>query len=339
MAGRSFPAGSVLVLIDPTDKGPWTFEVRRGSKDPTVIATFSDDDANLTVRSLPPSDPEVDPVGDIQVPIRVPDAHRYRGRIRIGRWHGRLRIVNRAPIEAFVRSVVPREMGPSNHLEALKAQAVATRSYWLAGRNGSNDWFDVRAHRASHSYTGIEGEDDRVNEAVDATARQVLRYEGVIARTFYFAVGGGATEASANVFTDAKGRPGTWTPYLRGGADLDPDGVPFDIDAEDYAWRTAAFTIRDLSRILSRDPRTDVGRLTRWPVSTKARFLAMRTAEADQPANRGVSGRLTWIVLEGTEGTKRVAGWLFKSVYNTHRLGGGELKSTLFFRARVPEGG
>ena len=105
------------------------------------------------------------------------------------------------------------------------------RSYFLAGRNPSTAWlaFDVQSYRASDSYKGTKGENATVTQSVDATAYQVLKYHKRsddswhIARTFYHAVGGGATEASQNVFTGETGKPGAGTPYLRGGPDLCPD--------------------------------------------------------------------------------------------------------------------
>ena len=134
-----------------------------------------------------------------------------------------------------MRSVVPREMGPANLPEALKSQAVSARSYFLAGLSPSNPWSDVESYRDSQSYKGIKGEDStgNVTRAVDATAYQVLKFTSsshttTIVRAFYHAVGGGATEASANVFTGSNGKPGSKVTYLPGGPDVDEHGVPYD---------------------------------------------------------------------------------------------------------------
>jgi peptidoglycan hydrolase-like amidase len=230
-------------------------------------------------------------------------------------------------------------MGPSFQMAALKAQAVATRSIFARAIDARRPWFDVVVTRPEHLYRGIEGEVEEVSRAVDGTAHEVLTFRGETALTFYHASGGGATEASSNVFTDARGTPGTRLPYLRGGPDVDGDGVAYDADAEPYAWKTGSFTLRGLSRILAKDPRTNVGRLTRWPVGTRSEFAAARSDDAKKPANRGVSGRLTWVILDGTVGRMRVAGWLFKSVFNDHRTSGDPLRSTLFFRARAHDEG
>ena len=121
--------------------------------------------------------------------------------------------------------------------------------------------------------------------------------------------------------------------------------VPCDASASAYSWGTRAFTLSQLSDILKHDSRTNVGTLTRWPIESESSYLAKRASSvaADprdatpSPTNRGISGRLTWVVLTGTRHgktvTKRVAGWLFKSVFNKYRGTGDPLDSTMIFRA------
>jgi SpoIID/LytB domain protein len=279
----------------------------------------------------------------------------FAGTLRIGRVDGRIRIVNHVPIESFARSVLPHEMGVSNPIEALKAQAVAIRSYFMAGRSRDATRFlrfDVQAYRESHSYRGVVAERPQTSDAVDATAGEVLRYvdgngSRRYIRAFYHAVGGGATEASMNVFTAEKGKPGTRVVYLMGGPDVDENGEPYDANAEMFDWQTRALTLEQLSRILARDPRTNVGKLRSWPVGTEGDFRERRAAalladardRTPAPENRGTSGRLTWITLKGTRnGTKvekRVAGWVFKQVFNKHRGSGDPLGSTMIFRERA----
>jgi peptidoglycan hydrolase-like amidase len=327
----TFSPGARLVLVDAPAKGAWRFVVR--DREGEVLARFGDDDADVRVRTLP-GDADAFPAGVIEVPIRGDAPDRFRGAVRVARWRGKVRVVNHVPIESVVRSVTPREMGPGFPMAALRSQAVATRTVYLRGRARPNPWTDFGAYRSSDLYRGVEGEDPKVNKAVDSTVDEVLTFDGEVAQAFYHAIGGGATEASRNVFTGEQGRPGVRLPYLRGGPDVNADGVAYDARAG--GWKTGWFTLGQLSRILAQDARTDVGRLLRWPIETKSTYLEKRAADADRPANRGVSGRLTWVNLDGTKGRKRVAGWLFKSVYNAHRLGGEPLGSTLFFRAPKP---
>jgi len=344
--GQTFPNSWKLVLMGRGETGAWRLQVQ----DAKGVAKLSvtDTDARLSVRGVPN---DADP-GRIRVLIRPSTRYdTYEGEVRIGRTNGRLRVVNVVGIEPFVRSVTPQELGPANLPETLKAQAVVARSYFLAGLGTTTTFlaFDVESYRDSQSYKGTKGENATVTRSVDATAFEVLKYKKsdgtwYIARTFYHAVGGGATEASQNVFTGATGKPGSKTAYLRGGPDVDQDGVPYDETARDYEWSTRTFTLAQLSAILGADSRTDVGTLTSWPIEAESTFRTKRAAAllaggdpTPAPSNRGISGRLTWVVLKGTRNgkpvTREVAGWLFKSVFNRHRGSGDALGSTMIFRA------
>lgn len=364
---RSFSAGSSLVLKGKGTSGSWHLQVQDSTG--KVIADFQDSNARVVVTPVAPGSSN-DALGAIRVLLRPSTKYdTYMGSVRIGRSSGRIRMVNVAPIESFVRSVTPQELGPSNLIETLRAQAVVARSYFLAGLSTSTGFlsYDVESYRDSQSYKGIKGEKDKTTQATDDTAYEVVAFKGTaptgvrrvsvlidgdtdpayyIARTFYHAVGGGATEASQNVFTGTSGKPGAKTSYLRGGSDVDEDGVPFDADASAYAWSTRSLTLTQFSAILAHDSRTDVGTLTTWPIKDEAGYLTMRAASiasddpTPDPSNRGVSGRLTWVVLKGTRNgkpvTKQVAGWLFKSVFNSYRGSGDPLGSTMIFRAPAP---
>jgi len=351
-----FPYAWRLVLIGSGATGAWHLEVQDAHGKPQLSVT--DSHAQVTVSSVAKG---ADP-GRIRVLIKpgVP-YDTYEGSLRIGRANGQVRVVDIAPIEPFVRSVTPSELGPANLDETLKSQAVVARSYFLAGRNPSTKWlaFDVASYRGSESYKGTKGENATVTKSVDETAYQVVLYHGTIARTFYHAVDGGATEASWNVFTGEDGHPGAKTPYLKGGPDMCPDPkapdfpnwseltVPCDASAPAFSWTSRAFTLDQLSDILRHDSRTNVGKLDRWPIESERTYRAKRASSiaadpADTtptPSNRGVSGRLTWVVLVGTRQgktvTKRVAGWLFELVFNAHRGSGDPLGSTMIFRTPV----
>jgi stage II sporulation protein D len=346
---QTFPYSSRLVLIGRGASGAWDLEVHDAHGGVTLRVT--DTDARLTVRPITSETAR----GRLLLSIRPNTrSDHFEGVLRFGRADGRIRVVNVVPIEPFVRSVTPHELGPANLPDTLKAQAVAARSYFLAGRSPDTGFlaYDVQSWRDGHSYTGSKGENKVVSQAVNATAYEVLKYrksdgDWYIVRAFYHAVGGGATEASQNVFTVATGKPGTKTSYLRGGPDVDEDGVPYDVTAPAYAWHTRAFTLDELSAILAKDSRTNVGKLTSWPFGSEASYRAQRAAAiasdpgdpTPSPSYRGVSGRLTWVVLKGVKNgkdvEKRVAGWLFESVFNRHRGSGDPLGSTMIFRTVV----
>jgi stage II sporulation protein D len=118
-----------------------------------------------------------------------------------------LTVVNTVGLEGYTRGVVSSEMPHDWPLEAVKAQAVAARSYALAHRRGGA--FDVYNDTRDQVYGGIAAETPVGDQAVAGTKRQVLLYAGKVANTFFFSSSGGRTAAVTDVFTGAKP-----TPYL-----------------------------------------------------------------------------------------------------------------------------
>ena len=145
----------------------------------------------------------------------------YRGSLEVRASGSGLEAINVVEIEDYVRGVVSRESPSSWPLEALKAQAVAARSYALStGVNGGT--FDVYDDTRSQAYGGVAAETAKTDNAVDATHLQVVLYRGKIAQTFFFSTSGGHTEN--NEFSSLGfGQPAV--PYLRGVDD------PFEADA------------------------------------------------------------------------------------------------------------
>ena len=96
------------MLVGPAGTGAWHLEVQDATG--KVRERYTDTDARITVR--PVQDGEGPAV--TRVLLRTSDKYdTFAGAIRIGRVHGLIRIVNHVPIESFVRSVVPVEMGQS----------------------------------------------------------------------------------------------------------------------------------------------------------------------------------------------------------------------------------
>jgi stage II sporulation protein D len=143
----------------------------------------------------------------------------YRGRITIDVVDGKLRAVNVLPLEQYLYGVVPSEMPSTWASEALKAQAVAARSYALATRQVGAP-FDVFSDTRSQMYLGIDHESPAATAAVDATKKQVVLYNGEVATTYFSSTSGGRTESAAD-----------WTgkavPYLVSVADPYDDLSPY----------------------------------------------------------------------------------------------------------------
>ncbi len=120
--------------------------------------------------------------------------------------------------------------------EALKAQAVAARSYALATRKVAAP-FDLYPDTRSQMYLGIAHEQTSTNAAVDATAGQVLLFDGQVARTFFFSTSGGRTANATDVWAG-----GQSTPYLVSVPD------PYDVISPYHDWGPFTFTGAALAR-------------------------------------------------------------------------------------------
>ncbi len=138
-------------------------------------------------------------------PLRV-DGRAYRGTLTLHRSGARLTVVNRLPLDRYLRGVVPWEMPYYWHPEALKAQAVVARSYALATLKPTN-LFDTYADTRSQVYGGIEAERVTTNRAIAATHGRVLLWDGAVATTFYHSTSGGRTAPVEQVWPKASPVP------------------------------------------------------------------------------------------------------------------------------------
>jgi stage II sporulation protein D len=159
----------------------------------------------------------------------------YRGAIQVDVDTGKLRAINVVGLEQYLYGVVPSEMPFTWAPEALKAQAVAARSYALATKRSGA--FDVYKDTRSQVYLGLDHEKPSTNAAVDATAGKVLMYDGTVAKTFFFSTSGGRTASAQDVW-------GTAVPYLVSVPD------PYDTISPYHTWGPFAFTGAKLGRMM-----------------------------------------------------------------------------------------
>ncbi len=109
--------------------------------------------------------------------------------------------VNKVPMEEYLMGVVPAEMPSSWHLEALKSQAVAARTYAVDSILAApNSTYHVESTTQSQVYGGIKRETVRSNQAVRETTGEILLYKDKPARTFYHSNSGGKTESPEHVW-------------------------------------------------------------------------------------------------------------------------------------------
>lgn len=150
---------------------------------------------------------------------------------------GKLRPVLTIGIEDYLKGVVPYEMSDSFPLEALKAQAIAARTYALKSVRDDRD-FDVYSSTMDQVYLGLDTEHQNALKAVAETAGIVLRYGSKLADCYYTASNGGQTESAINAWGreaipyltvkddpyDAENPMSIWKSYRlpKRGAQLDP---------------------------------------------------------------------------------------------------------------------
>ena len=146
---------------------------------------------------------------------------RYRGAIEV---RPGLMAINYVGLDDYVQGVVPGEMPSLWSPEALKAQAVAARTYALTTDAGGAV-FDQYADTRSQVYRGMNAETPATNVAVRDTGGQVVTYRGQLATTYFFSTSGGKTENVENVFYGA-----TPEPYLQSVAD------PYEGFAPRHRW-------------------------------------------------------------------------------------------------------
>ncbi len=122
----------------------------------------------------------------------------YRGKLMIKNIDGKLTVINDIDLENYIRGVVPSEMPSSWELEALKAQAIAARSFALANLGKQSKYgYDLKDNTEDQAYNGASAETEKTNKAVDDTLGLVLTYDMKIIPAYYSASAGGMTNTNA----------------------------------------------------------------------------------------------------------------------------------------------
>lgn len=215
------------------------------------------------------------------------DGKPYRGRVELTAQGALLRVVNIVPVEAYLQGVVAGEMPHSWPLEALKAQAVAARSYALASLVRGKP-FDLYSDVRSQVYLGMAGERPETTRAVLETAGEVALYGGKVATTTYFSSSGGRTASAADVY-------GAAVPYLVSRPD------PWDRISPHHRWGPIVLGARELQAKLGVEGRpldvqgvpTPSGRLRSLVVETAGGTTTLPAALLR--SNLGL--RSTWVTV------------------------------------------
>lgn len=199
-----------------------------------------------------------------------------RGTVEVRIHGGGLLVVNEVPVEAYLAAVLGSEMMPSFHPEALKAQAVASRTYSMRKRLETMDRpYDLGATVLSQVYGGVHREDPRTHEAVQATKGEVLVFEHEPAEAYFFSSCGGKTAEGG----EALSRP---LPYLRSVS------CPEHPDTRNAKWTL------------------DLG------AEALAERLGIRGLSSLRIGARSATGRADSVILESPAGTRRMSGAEFR---------------------------
>lgn len=225
--------------------------------------------------------------------------HTYAGTITIRILpDAALSAINTVDLEDYLYGVLAPEMGADAPPEALKAQAVASRTFALKNRGHfAADGFDIDDSTRTEQYDGLEGQTPAVQSAVDATRGQVLTYNGELIDAYFCTDCGGVTAV------DSDGDH----PYLQAVVDAPAPGQPeYAPGSANHDW-DLRFTQPELQALLNKDPRTRV-----------SNFVSLSIDGFD------ASGRITTATISDNNGAmKTVTGPELRSI-----LGYDTMKST-----------
>lgn len=232
-----------------------------------------------------------------------------------------LTLINELDIEEYLLAVVPSEMYASMPMEALKAQAIAARTYTLRnlGRYGQRG-FDVMGSVLSSAYRGVDRETPRTTEAVQATHGLVLLFNGRLIDALYHSNAGGFTTSNAIVWA------GTPLPYLPSApewpvpwtASGQPPSLPFSpIVLENW--------LRHTPEVYSQGTGFGGRSTFRWVMPVSAERILERLGGSQglgrivavTPGPRDAGGWIASVTVMGTEGSRVIQANVMRS-----RLGG-----------------
>ena len=231
----------------------------------------------------------------------------YRGTLLIRLVGNAYTVINEVGMEDYLEGVVPAEMGENWPAEALKAQAVAARTFALYTRSKhAADGYDVCATTHCQLYEGIEAETASTHAAIAATRGEALYYNGQPIYAAFHSSSGGMTAGSDEVW-------GNSLPYLRPVQDEDTASphhhwqVRMTAPQVQLKLQAAGYQIGILKKV----------------------ELTPLVLGAGRTADRSASGRVQLVRFYGTKGEASIPGTKMRQIFG--------LNSTLFdIRLEIP---
>lgn len=255
--------------------GPGNYAVTQPSK--SRMAALKSNGEVLLVFDSASSRLQIHPKAENSPYVFKLNSRTYRGDLEVRRFSDSdLTLINILPLEHYLYGVVPNEIESGSNPEALKAQAVAARTYTIKNLTKFKKWdFNLCNTTWDQEYKGFGTETPSSNKAVDDTKGKLVMYGGKPAEVFYFSSSGGQTEDARNVF-------GKEIPYLKSVEDKYESGKSWH-----YTWEEVIKS-DDLKRIMN-ERGYNLGDIISIEVT--------KTSEA---------GRPTELVIKGTKGSRIV---------------------------------
>lgn len=207
---------------------------------------------------------------------------RYRGALEFQSTALGFQSVNAVGLEDYVSGVVGAESPSSWPADALKAQAVAARTYAITTGGGPN--YDQFADTRSQVYRGVAAEVASTEAAVTATGGQVVTYAGKPVVTYFFSTSGGRTEDIENSFIGSPAKP-----WLKSVSD------PYDSASPRHRWGPY--------------------KLSMSAAASKLSAYVKGTFRGIDVTKRGESPRVVYADVVGSRGRTRVTGPQLRQVF------------------------
>ncbi|MBO7191045.1 MAG: SpoIID/LytB domain-containing protein [Elusimicrobiaceae bacterium] len=186
-------------------------------------------------------------------------------------------LVEHADLETYLYGVLPYEMSYSWPIEALKAQAVAARTYTLKTlEHVKNKYFDLYSDVRSQMYKGGGKQYPSVKEAVDGTKSQVLTFNDKLFYTYYHGNCGGGTDSVSS-----------WNPHAKSIKPLAGAICEYDSHSKSHSWKQEV----PMSKIKSYTQKEGLG----------------GNLKSIKVAHKTHTGRATQLLLQTSKGKKTVA--------------------------------
>ncbi|WP_245939890.1 SpoIID/LytB domain-containing protein [Stenomitos frigidus] len=253
--------------------------------------------------------------GVIQVTQKSGDKNRhlYTGSLRLQpNTYGTYTLVNQVPLEAYLRGVVPYEIGTWAVQPVLEVQAILARTYALRNlRRFAIDGYQLCADTQCQVYNGITGAHPATDRAIAATRGKVLTYNNELVDAVYSSSTGGITAPFNDVWSGAE------RPYLK--AVIDSVGTPWDLSRQSLAdeknfrrfiSQTKGFNEAggELFRWRIESPKETLNRdLRRYLTTIKSPLATFKTIQRLDVAQRSPAGRVLKLTVTTDAGKVELA--------------------------------